>query len=234
MNNTLKILISLIVIFFVNVVFYFTSEDYRFFWEKIKNSDEVVYVNTPNITDEERVLSGAKTVVLWDNPSKTLITSLEDVKERLDEKPAKEVEQELPLPLQTEIFLGKNYTDILDKFGEYGLERQDQNYKLFSLTDEYPDPYFEYYAKNLTLYFFPTKSYRDVFDVFDVLTLDLPISLNQVNNFGDNSFYINLAEEVSDDNVRLIVSENWIVFWLKIKKSEYNTVKEILLSNNTN
>jgi hypothetical protein len=57
------------------------------------------------------------------------------------------------------------------------------NSNLFDLTDEYPDNYFEYYSKDLTLYIFPTKTYTDLYDIFSVLSNELPFSLKEVNNF---------------------------------------------------
>jgi len=51
------------------------------------------------------------------------------------------------------------------------------------LTDEYPDNYFEYYSKDLTLYLFPTKNYNDIKGIFNVLSYDLPFSINEINNF---------------------------------------------------
>jgi hypothetical protein len=54
---------------------------------------------------------------------------------------------------------------------------------LFDLTDEYPDNYFEYYSRDLTVYLFPTKNYKDLYNIFDVLSKELPFSLKEVNNF---------------------------------------------------
>jgi hypothetical protein len=49
-----------------------------------------------------------------------------------------------------------------------------------------------------------------------------------LNNFWDNSFYINLNKDIEDRFIRLVISNKWVVFWLKIKKTEYNFVKEKL------
>ena len=99
---------------------------------------------------------------------------------------------------------------------------------MFELTWEYPDYYYEYYSKDLTLYLFPTRTYREVFDIFDYLSGNLPFTLNEINNFWDNSFYINLREDVEDNFVRLVISDDAVTFWLKIKKDEYNRVKNLL------
>jgi hypothetical protein len=55
-----------------------------------------------------------------------------------------------------------------------------------------------------------------------------------VNNFWDNSFYINLDKDIQDRFVRVVISNNGIVFWLKIKKTEYSLVKEKLNSLKNN
>jgi len=79
------------------------------------------------------------------------------------------------------------------------------NSNLFDLTDEYPDNYFEYYSKDLVLYFFPTKTYNELVDIFSVLDDELPFTLNKLNNFWDSSFYINLDENIKDRFVRLVI-----------------------------
>ena len=79
------------------------------------------------------------------------------------------------------------------------------------------------------MYFFTTKTYTQIYDIFDYLQLDWPFTINEINNFWENSFYINLNEEVNDNFIRLVISENWITYWLKIKSSEYENVKNILL-----
>jgi hypothetical protein len=56
----------------------------------------------------------------------------------------------------------------------------------------------------------------------------LPFTINRVNNFWNESFYINLNEDIKDNYIRSVINYKWIVFWLKIKKSEYNTIKNNL------
>jgi hypothetical protein len=60
------------------------------------------------------------------------------------------------------------------------------------------------------------------------LEYELPFTINEINNFWDKSFYINLNSDINDNIVRIVITNNWIVFWLKIKKNEYNLVKEKL------
>jgi hypothetical protein len=128
-----------------------------------------------------------------------------------------------------EKILWKNYQKILDIFSKYSLKPIELTNNLFDLTWEYPDSYYEYYSKNLTLYFFDTKKYNEVYDVFDILTYDSPFTVNKIDNFWNSSFYINLNDDIQDNYVRLVINYKWVVFGLKIKKYEYNTIKEHLL-----
>jgi len=130
--------------------------------------------------------------------------------------------------------LWKNYLKVLDIFSDYSFQELELNTNLFDITDEYPDNYIEYYSRDLTLYFFPTKNYTEIYDIFSVLEFELPFKLNQTNSFWDDSFFINLNQDISDNFVRTIVSYNWVVFWLKIKKNEYNIIRDKLniLRNN--
>jgi hypothetical protein len=65
----------------------------------------------------------------------------------------------------------------------YGLKEIEINSTLFELIDEYPDHYIEYYSKELTIYFFTTKTYKQVYEIFNYLQDSLPFSINEVNNF---------------------------------------------------
>ncbi len=216
MKKLIIITIFLISIFIVNLTFYFLSEDYRFFLKKIKNKDEVVYLEEKKYDDtlEQEILEEAE-VAYTDKENEEIF----------------EIEEELWVAeLKKEVSLWKNYTNILDLFSIYNLNKLEMNSNLFDLTDEYPDNYFEYYSKDLVLYLFPTKTYREVYDIFTVLSAELPYKINEVNNFGENSFYINLEKTIEDKFIRLVVSHNWVVFWLKIKKTEYALVKDKLNS----
>ncbi|MDF1682974.1 MAG: hypothetical protein P1U46_04670 [Patescibacteria group bacterium] len=57
------------------------------------------------------------------------------------------------------------------------------NTNLFDITDEYPDKYLEFYSPTLTIYFFTTKSYQELYDIFDILSTELPFSIKELNNF---------------------------------------------------
>ena len=216
MRKIIIFIIFLIIIFIVNISFYFLSEDYRFFLKKIKDTNEIVYLDDKNINDdlEPNIPEGAEFVKL-SNENEKIFEIKEDT---------------WSVSLKKEIVLWKNYRKIIELFSVYRLIKLEMNSNLFDITDEYPDNYFEYYSKDLTLYLFPTKTYTDLNDIFSVLEDELPFSINEVNNFWDNSFYINLNNDIEDRFVRLIIANKWVVFWLKIKKTEYDLVREKLNS----
>ena len=220
MRKIIIFIIFLIIIFVTNLSFYFLSEDYRFFLKKIKDTDQIVYLEDKVINDiiESEILEDAEIVALSNKNEK--IFELKD--------------DSWVATLKKEIILWKNYKNIINLFTSYKLIKLEMNSNLFDLTDEYPDNYFEYYSKDLTLYLFPTKTYTDLKDIFSVLEYELPFSINEVNNFWDNSFYINLNQDIEDRFVRLIVTNKWVVFWLKIKKTEYDLVREKLNSLKNN
>jgi len=118
--------------------------------------------------------------------------------------------------------------DVLNAFDQFELKLLSKHASLFDITTEYPDEYFEYYSRNLVMYFFSTKTYSEVYDIFDILSDELPYDINEVNNFGQSSFYINLKEVYTDEFVRLVVQYENKAFWLKIHKDSYNEVKKIL------
>lgn len=99
---------------------------------------------------------------------------------------------------------------------------------LFGITTEYPDEYREYSNQHMSLYAFPTKSYREIQGIFEVLSYEVPYALNEVDNFGEGSFYINLDNAYDDNLVRLVLEYKNQAFWLKIKKDSYNIAKQIL------
>ena len=216
MRKIIIFIIFLISTFIINLIFYFISDDYRFFLKKIKNTDNIIYLDEKKYDDviEDKILNNAKLVNT--NKSNDKIFELK--------------KNTWIVTLKEEVILWKNYRLILNLFSIYKLNKLEVNSNLFDLTDEYPDNYFEYYSKDLTLYLFPTKTYNDLLDIFNVLNNELPISINELNNFWDNSFYINLDKDIQDRFVRLVISNKGVVFWLKIKKTEYDLVKEKLNS----
>jgi hypothetical protein len=54
MRRIIVFLVFLVFLFLVNVIFYFVSDDYKFFLKKIKNNDEIVYIDDTEIHDSIR------------------------------------------------------------------------------------------------------------------------------------------------------------------------------------
>ena len=206
MRKWVIILFSLLVLFWLNLILYGFNEDYRFFVKKIKYSEEVIDVkNNSEITDKT------------DIPDIIIPNEVELVK--VD-----------PIIEKQELVLWDNEKRILSKFLAYELKQVSIHQSLFDITTEYPDDYFEYIGidGDMILYLFPTREYEQILEVFDVISYDLPFTLNVLNNFWEASFFINADEEFNDGFVRLVINSRNGVFWLKIKKDLYNDIKEIL------
>lgn len=233
MRNLILFLIFLILSFSVNILFYYVSDDYRNFLKQIKNDDNIETSINYQENSENQYNSSTWTIDSVDS----------EIDEKIDEEDLNnlDLENELnedKLDIEdiptSEIVLWQNYNEILDLFKSYDLTRMEVNANLFDLTNEYPDEYLEYYSKDLTLYFFTTKRYTDLKDIFNVLSEELPFDINEINNFWDNSFFINLEDDIDDNIVRIVIWNNWVVFWLKIRKNDYNLVKEKLNTLRTN
>lgn len=221
MRNAILFLIFLILSFSINIVFYYVSEDYRDFLKNLKNDNNVVN-NDSNflLTDDFPInLVNSNTEIPKINEEKVNEKNIIDDIEIIE--PNRELWKNI-----SEISLWRNYKEITDLFLSYWLQQLELNTNLFDITDEYPDEYLEFYSRDLTLYFFPSKRYNDLIDIFSVLQNELPFTINEVNNFGDNSFFINLNEDINDNIIRLVISNKWVVFWLKIRKNDYNLVRE--------
>lgn len=254
MNNYIKILFFVVFIFLLNILLYFFSEDYKFFIKKIKTPNENIYVNNKNINDDfsswlednedyKNMISEKKNKILEEknkNLAKNILNkSLENEKKQniverkaeLEQKVRTIMEDEEKKLVSQEIYLWKTYLEVLDLFKSYDSYKIKIHTSLFDLTSEYPNDYFEFYSDKLTIYFFPIGSYKKMYEIFNVLTYDLPFSIKEVNNFWDKSFYINLDEEVSDDYIRFVITNKWILFWLKVRKGEYDNIKKILDTN---
>lgn len=120
----------------------------------------------------------------------------------------------------------KTFIEAFEK--RFVLSKSESLSSLFDITTEYPDEYYDFSNKHLSVYVFPTKNYDEVKKIFEVLKYELPYQINEVNNFWEKSLYINLNDAYTDGLVRIILEYKNRAFWLKIKKDNYNTVKEIL------
>jgi len=117
---------------------------------------------------------------------------------------------------------------VLNLFKSFNLVKLEYHWDLLDVTWEYPDKYFEYYTMDLTLLFFPNKTYNDLKDIFDIESNWYNFMVNEIDNFWDESFYINLWDDYKDDYIRVIFTKNERVFWFKVSKSEYSRIKNIL------
>ncbi len=224
MRNLILLLIFLILSFSVNILFYYISEDYRNFLKQLKNQENIevsVDISTDISGNEEEDITDENT------ENNTWSSSYQESEDNDLQNDDIEDDNFTNLPT-SEITLWKNYTDIINLFPEYNFNRMEVNINLFDLTNEYPDDYLEFYSKDLTIYFFVWNRYSNLKDIFSVLAQELPFSVNEVNNFWDNSFFININEDIDDNVIRLVISNKWVVFWLKINKNDYNQVKEKL------
>lgn len=225
MRGAILLLVALMLALLGNIIAYSVSEDYRFFVKKIKYKQEVVYETIGTIDDSQRIILVENDIDEPSNNTGNVIISGEwftfldalGIKERKWEE-----DENLPDLTMTE-------QEILEKLQEkFVLWESISPTSLFDITTEYPDKYHEYSNKHVSLYIFSTKSYQQVYNIFDVLTYELPYTLNQTNNFGEKSFYINLEGVYADEKVRIVFQYQNKTFWLKIKKDSYNIVKQIL------
>ena len=65
-------ILFLISVFILNIVFYFLSDDYRFFLKKLKNGNEVVYENEAQIDDSFSVKESQEPKSTFSNSLSTL------------------------------------------------------------------------------------------------------------------------------------------------------------------
>lgn len=223
MRGVILILSLLASLLLLNIVAYSLSEDYRFFVKKIKYQQEVV--ENPQIIDdsEQYILTPPG------NIDENIVVQSEKVDEDiffLDVlRNSEKVTEENDFP---EMFRAEE--EVLERFEKWFIIREIKGEKdfLFGLTDEYPDEYREYANAHFSLYMFPTKSYTEIKNIFEILRYDFPYSLNEINNFGSASFYINMDELYEDNYIRIVFEYENLAFWLKIKKDSYNEAKSIL------
>ncbi len=226
MRNTIYFLLIFIILLLGNIIWYFTSEEYRFFVQKVKYPNEII--TSSEIIIDDSVLSQDERESILEvlgakGQGTTPITALDFIESLSTSRNTLKYDVRSQDITPDEIDL-----QLLKLFELYNLQTVPMSEFLFSITSEYPDPYLEWFSENLSLYSFPTKSFQDVYDIFDVLSFELPISLNRVNNFWSQSFFINMDEDWQDDVVRVVFEYQNKVFWLKIKKLQYNNVRDAL------
>jgi len=246
MNKKIHVISFVLIWFILNIFFFMFSENYRYFLESLKYDENKEYKvndrfnisvndlseNTNNIKDIERNIFDWLSTDFWkkvDVESNKHIENIIIWKDNVQVKPDwnnlnvnidsnSNVEF---LNSRDEIKLTDIEKQILEKFSKFELKEVDLHPRLFGLTWEYPEKYFEYYNEDINLYFFWNKLYSDIKDMFDVLTYELPISLKEVNNFGTKSFYINLNSWFDDGYIRVILETSNRLIGIKIKEELY-------------
>jgi len=223
------IVLFLVTSFILNIFFYFVSADYRNFLKSIKSDTQEVQnleqikednISNITITDNKKFDDTEKNSVIKDAESVATISDNTQLKDN-------EIKVEYTTIIW-EVKETKIEKDFLNRFKEYKLKKLELHPRLFDLTTEYPDEYIEYYSEYLTIYFFGNKSYDSLKDIFKVLTYELPFSINEVNNFWDKSFYINLDNEFQDNQVRIVLLYKNRTFGLKMSKDVYPMIRDKL------
>lgn len=211
-----SLFLTIILWFLLNIGLYFVSPDYQNLLQSFKSG------KTKEVSDEYHISKEeiqANIEQQLSNPIGQTSTGKTDG--MVSVKASSPVEEK-------DIIMSPADTAFLNLFHWYVLTQLHSHSSLFDITDEYPDPYFEYYNPDLTLYFFPTKTYNEVKEILSLVQDGQIFHIKEVDNFWDSSLYINLAESYDDGFIRILLSYNTRVFWLKISKNIYNTVKQIL------
>lgn len=219
MRRIIHVLLFVVLLFLLNLMFYFISDDYKEFIKQAKTGEKTTeqYSTFPDDIEVSELLE-------------TNVTQPENINDSTDDFSFQPIAEETYVAEESKKVLGKNYQVILDGFSQFNFESIELTTNLFDITNEYPDDYYEFYSKDLTLYFFDTKTYSEVKDIFQVLSYDVSFTINEVNNFVDASFFINLNEDIQDNFVRIVANYKWVVVGLKVKREQYPQIKKILES----
>lgn len=242
MKKIIYIIFFIVLGFLLNISFYYFSSSYRDFLKLlegeqsiISNSDKVYIAYDVNIEDIEKKQKN-DTIVQKKDVNNKLDNTIKDAKDKVKRLDEDKIQvwtwvQESKVEYKTdreELKITKIEEEILKLFSSYKLKELELHPRLFDLTSEYPDKYFEYYVEGLNVYFFGNKPYYEIKDVFSVLTYELPFNIKEVNNFWDKSFYINLSESFVDDNTRFIMQYKNRTFGFKVKKDIYPDLRDKL------
>lgn len=210
-------LFALLSLFVVNIALYSTSEDYQFLLKKLKYKEEVGVIDTENINDYYNIQDSYQEEIQQQISDTTVPNEADTINEV--QQPQEQTKVETP----TEI--SEKWKTILGLMG-WNFTQTETLSSLFDLTTEYPSEYLEFRDADVTLYYFPGKTYDQVVDIFFAIAQWLPFTLNKNDVLAEKSFFINLDTEFQDDQVRIVFLTENEVFWLKIKKDAYNSVKE--------
>lgn len=222
MRLSIFFLLLLILLLLANIVWYMSSQEYRFFIQKLKHPDWVI--ERSDILIDDSVIpsesNNEETVLTEDWVSVSTLKFLESITGR---NPSSEEKNDT-----SEDLLPESLLQILDLLADFNLSQVSSEEYLFWVTPEYPESFDQWLGWELSLYYFSGKTYSWVFDIFDILSFELPITLNEVNNFWEQSFFINMDTDWQDEYVRIVFVYQNEVFWLKIKNNTYNEVRDAL------
>lgn len=214
---------ALLFILVINIVFFYSNDSYNSFITSLKHwntEDDIQIV----INDDYGYYSPGPedvTYVLWDENPNLQTWALDLLWDEIAQWEVKEEEEKT-------IYMQDDDRIVLNAFSSYNMKRLFEHWSLFDLTSEYPDDYFEYIWGEISLYFFVTKTYDEVKQIFDAISYTLPFSIKEVTLFERRAFFLNLEDSFTDDYVRLVIEYKNRVFWLKIKKTMYNEIKSVV------
>ena len=217
--NIFTLLLILLTVFIVNIWLYWASEDYRSFLKSFKNDEVSTIVNDDYIIENDET-----DISLEADLDKKINLGNSEVE--YEEWDIATIQQKITEDKR--LVLSEYEKEVLFLFKEFSFTKLLSHSSLLGITDEFPDEYFEYYSPDVTLLMFSNSEYADVKEKLTLIWDLENFSINEIDNFGEESFYINMDEWSDDGNVRVILTNKWKVFWLKISKNEYNNVKRIL------
>lgn len=174
MRKTIIALVALMALLMLNIIAYSLSENYRFLIKKMKYPSEIVYENEEEIDDTKKIEVLSGTTENQSNYKDISGSSFQFLNEfRKNDTESEDTLREL----------SSEEKEFLALWEDSKLEEIHFSTYVFDVTDEYPDPYYEWYSENLELYVFPTKNYEEIKNIFEVLSHDLPYSIKETNNF---------------------------------------------------
>ena len=230
MKVSIIFLFTIMILLLWNIIMYFLNEDYRFFIEKIKHQDEIINNNNFFIDDsvllknEKEVLNISWEYDTWENDD-YIDDYIDEYIDSLEFLESTVLSRDVDID-EVEIIPSEESLEIVSHLKNFNLINTQPEIYLFWITNEYPDPFLQWFWNDVTLYFFSTKTYKNLYDIFDILSFYLPISLNEINNFWSRSFFINMSEDWEDDFVRVVFEYKNQTFWLKIKNIYYNQIRD--------
>lgn len=253
MKNTVYIFLVFVLVFFLNLLLYIYVDSYRAFIKVLKYWSEQTYTwalidDSYNIDERDKDILTATWAT--DDSLKLDFMREETVNENDTETTTIDLPTsttntgivEAPDPTTQTVNPNVGWIDdigrpanlwvvekkILDAFYDagYPLYQKADKDDLLDIAGEYPDEYLQYGKEGFDIYMLTTRKYTEVVSIFSVLEYEMPFSINATNSFWTQSFFINL--DSNDNKVRFIFEYERKVFWIKLKESEYSTVKNIL------